>query len=82
MVRHIIAHLDFLQEQIALVREEIDECMVPVAENVERLDGIPGVGITTAQVIMVEFWRGHDSHTPPRVHLKHRATVSDRGEDS
>jgi transposase len=55
MVGHIIAHLDFLEEQIASVSEQIDERLVPFAEKVERLDGIPGVGPVTAQVIIAEL---------------------------
>jgi len=55
MVGHIIAHLDFLEEQIASVSGQIDERLLPFAERVERLDGIPGVGPQTAQVIIAEL---------------------------
>jgi len=55
MVGHILAHLDFLEEQIASLTDEIDERLRPFVEKVERLDGIPGVGALTAQVIIAEL---------------------------
>jgi len=55
MVGHILAHLDFLEEQIASLTGEIDERLRPFVEKVERLDTIPGVGTLTAQVIIAEL---------------------------
>jgi transposase len=55
MVGHILAHLDFLEEQIAALTGEIDERLVPFADKPQRLDQIPGVGELTAQVIVAEL---------------------------
>ncbi|MHB1571244.1 MAG: IS110 family RNA-guided transposase [Solirubrobacteraceae bacterium] len=55
IVSHILAHLDFLEEQIASLSREIDERLVPFGEKVERLDEISGVGPVAAQTIIAEL---------------------------
>jgi transposase len=55
IVSHILAHLDFLEEQIAAMTAEIEERIRPFAAKPERLDGIDGVGPVTAQVIVAEL---------------------------
>jgi transposase len=55
IVSHILAHLDFLEEQIAAMTAEIEERIRPFAAKPERLDGIDGVGPITAQVIIAEL---------------------------
>jgi len=55
MVGHILAHLDFLEEQIASLTGEIEERIVPFAQKAERLDEIPGVGALTLQAIIAEL---------------------------
>lgn len=55
MVSHILAHLDFLEEQITSLTGEIEERIAPFAEKAERLDAIPGVGELTLQAIVAEL---------------------------
>ena len=49
-----LAHIDFLDEAIAQVSAEVAERLRPWQDAVERLDGIPGVGHWTAEVILAE----------------------------
>ena len=51
----ILAHLDFLDEQIASLTEVIGEQIVPFEPAVELLCTIPGVGRRTAEVIIAEI---------------------------
>ncbi len=55
LVSNILAHLDFLEEQIASLTGEIEERLAPFAQKAERLDEIPGVGLVTAQAIIAEL---------------------------
>lgn len=55
MVSHILAHLEFLEEQIASLTGEIEERIAPFAQKAEGLDEIPGVGALTAQAIIAEL---------------------------
>jgi transposase len=55
IVSHILAHLDFLEEQIAAITGEIEERIAPFAQKAERLDAIPGVGELTVQAIVAEL---------------------------
>src|SRR6185437_12652439 len=55
IVGHILAHLDFLEEQIAALTIEIEERIAPFADKAERLDEIPGVGPLTLQSIIAEL---------------------------
>jgi transposase len=51
----ILAHLDFLDEQIASLTEAIGEQIAPFATAVELLRTIPGVQRRTAEVIIAEI---------------------------
>ena len=65
LVAQQLAHLDFLEEAVAQVSGEIAERLRPFEqEAVERLDGVPGVGVRTAQVIVAEV--GADVERFPR----------------
>lgn len=55
IVSHILAHLDFLEEQIASLTGEIEAKILPFAQKAERLDEIPGVGAVTLQAIVAEL---------------------------
>ncbi len=50
-----LAHVAFLDEQIAQVGAEIAERLGPFEAAVDRLDGIPGVGRATAEVLLAEI---------------------------
>ncbi|MCA1678248.1 MAG: IS110 family transposase [Actinobacteria bacterium] len=55
LIGAILAHLDFLDEQIDLLSDAIEEQLVPFAPAVELLCTIPGVGRRTAQNILAEI---------------------------
>lgn len=63
LVAQQLAHIDFLDEAIAQVSQEITERMRPFEEAVARLDAIPGVGRTTAEVLVAEV--GPDAQAFP-----------------
>ena len=68
IVSAILAHLDFLDEQIQLLSDEISEQLVPFGAAVELLCTIPGVQRRTAEVIVAEI--GVDmSRFPSERHL-------------
>ena len=54
VVGAILAHIDFLDEQITLLSEAIEEQIRPFAAAVELLCTIPGVQQRTAEVIVAE----------------------------
>jgi transposase len=49
------AHLDYLDEVIETLSTHLDEVMAPFAEEVRRLDTIPGVNKRTAEVLIAEI---------------------------
>jgi len=49
-----LAHLQFLDEAIQRVSEEIEARLCPFEDDIARLDTIPGVSRQTAQVILAE----------------------------
>ena len=55
VVGAILAHIDFLDEQIALLCEAIEEQIRPFAPAVELLCTIPGVQRRTAEVVIAEI---------------------------
>ena len=55
VVGAILAHIDFLDEQISLLSEAIEEQIHPFAAAVELLCTIPGVQRRTAEVIVAEI---------------------------
>ncbi len=55
VVGAILAHIDFLDEQIDLLSEAIEEQIRPFAAAVELLCTIPGVQRRTAEVIVAEI---------------------------
>jgi transposase len=68
IVSAILAHLDFLDEQIELLSEAIEEQLRPFAAAVELLCTIPGVQRRTAEAVLAEI--GTDmSRFPSERHL-------------
>lgn len=55
IVLHILAHLDYLEETIATLSEEVERRLVPFAHKVENLCTITGVAQRTSQVILSEL---------------------------
>lgn len=67
LLQHL-AHMDFLDEQIATYTERLKQLTAPFDELVTLLDSIPGVARTTAELILAEV--GTDlSRFPDAEHL-------------
>ena len=68
MVGKILAHIDYLDESIGDLSEEIERVIAPFSEQVELLDTIPGVNRRTAETLIAEI--GVDmSQFPTHRHL-------------
>jgi transposase len=55
MTSHLLAHIEYLDDAIASLSEEIEERVRPFAAELERLCTIPGVARRTAEVLIAEF---------------------------
>jgi transposase len=68
LLGRMLARIDALNADIAAIDAKIEEIIAPFALAVDRLDEIPGVGITGARVIIAEI--GVDmSRFPTAAHL-------------
>jgi transposase len=64
----VLAHLDYLDEAISRLGQEVDAAAAPVAGHIERLCTIPGVGKLVAETILAEI--GADmTRFPSAAHL-------------
>ena len=74
LIERMLAHIDFLEESIAEVQQEVERALVPFEEAVELLQTIPGVGEVAAASIVAEI--GVDmSRFPSSKHLASWAGV-------
>jgi transposase len=55
MVRHILTHIDFLDEQLDQLQQEIEALLAPFQEAMTLLQTIPGVHERTAATIVAEI---------------------------
>jgi transposase len=55
LVAQILAHIDFLDETIAVLSERVEQVITPFAKHVALLDTIPGVDKRAAEVIVAEI---------------------------
>jgi len=68
LVGQILAHVDYVEEAIEAVSQQIDVVIAPFTSALERLSTIPGVKKRTAEVILAEI--GPDmSAFPSAAHL-------------
>jgi len=68
LIGQILTKIDFLEEAIATLSDEIDRQLAPFASTVERLTTIPGWGRRTATTVFVETG-GDMSRFPRAAHL-------------
>ena len=54
MLRLHLDHIDYLNNTVSRIDEEVDELMGPFSAVQERLETIPGIGTLTARVIVAE----------------------------
>jgi transposase len=81
LVAQILAHIDFLDETIAVLSARISQVIAPFAEQVALLDTIPGVDQRAAEVIVAEI--GPDmGQFPTAAHLASWAGVCPGNDES
>ncbi len=67
-MRHLLDQIDFLQDKLDTLSDEIEPLLAPYEEQLERLMQIPGVGRTAAASLVAEL--GTDmSRFPSAKHL-------------
>jgi transposase len=55
LIRHVLAHIDFIEQQLAKLATEIEAQLAPFAEAVTLLQTIPGVAEAAATAIVAEI---------------------------
>lgn len=55
LVTQILTHLDYLDEAIGTVSDEVETHLAPFAETARRLDAIPGINQRGAEVVIAEI---------------------------
>ena len=55
LVSQLLAHVDYLDEAIAMVSEEVEGRLVPFGAQLTQLDTIPGINRRTAEVLIAEI---------------------------
>jgi transposase len=81
LASHILAHIDYLDQAIATLGDEIGAQIAPFAEQVELLETITGVGRRAAECILAEL--GPDmSRFPTHRHAARWARISPGNNES
>lgn len=55
IVSEILSHIDYIDEAIERLSEEVDRLVAPFARKIELLDTIPGANRRTAEVLLAEI---------------------------
>jgi len=55
IISHLLAHMDYLEQIIQALTEEVEQRLLPFAQKAELLTTIPGVGERTSHVIIAEL---------------------------
>jgi transposase len=66
LVSQLLAHVDYVDEAITAVSEEVDARLAPFATHLTQLDTVPGIARRTAEVIIAEL--GIDMTVFPSAH--------------
>jgi transposase len=69
MLKTMLIHVDFLNEQILELDLEVAKRLDPFSQDIERLDTIPGIGRRTAEQILAEVGTDVGSRFPTAAHL-------------
>lgn len=81
MMKEVIKHINELTDRINDMSKIIEEYMKDYEENIKKLEKIPGIGRTTAQIILAEI--GQDmSRFPTENHISSWAGVSPGNNES
>jgi transposase len=78
MLEAQLRHVDYLDEEIGRLDEEIKERMLPFEEDLELLDTIPGVARRTAETILAEIGSNMDQYPSPFMFLGRAVSGSER----
>lgn len=81
VARRVLDHIDFLDETIAVLDQEVRDRLGPFGDAAELLKTIPGVGQRTAEVILAETG-GDMSRFPTAGHLAAWAGVAPASHES
>ena len=82
MLEAQLKHIDFLDEQITKLDEEVKARMLPFEKDLERLDTIPGVGRRNAEQILAEIGTDVKNQFPSAAHLCSWAGMSPGNHES
>jgi transposase len=75
LLRHVLKHIEFLEESLAQLTGEIEKLLDPYEKDIERIVQIPGLQRLTVTAILAEI--GHDmSRFPSDKHLASWAGVA------
>ena len=55
LVSQLLAHVDYLEEAISMVSEEVEGRLAPFTQHLMQLDTIPGIDKRTAEVLIAEL---------------------------
>jgi transposase len=55
LVGQLLAHLEYLDEAITAVSQEVDDRLAPFAQQLTHLDTVPGIHKRTAEVVIAEL---------------------------
>ena len=55
LLQHLLAHIDFLEESIAKLEAEIEQCLAPFGQAVALAQTLPGIAETAATAIIAEL---------------------------
>ena len=55
LLRHLLSHLAFLQEQVEQLEQQIDQQLLPYEQQLNTIERIPGIGRTVAAAILGEI---------------------------
>ena len=81
MIKEVIKHINELTDRIEDMNKIIDKFMVEYDKNIKKLIKMPGIGKTTAQIILAEI--GQDmSRFPTEGHISSWAGVSPGNNES
>lgn len=69
MLKTMVTHIDFIDEQILLLDQEVANRLDPFQKDLERLDSIPGIAQRTAEQILSEIGADVGSRFPTAAHL-------------
>ncbi len=69
LLKTILAHIDFLTEQIDMLDQEVARRVSPYQEDIERLDSIPRISTRMAEQILAEIGTDIKNQFPSAAHM-------------